>query len=71
MSSSPHLEPEDFPEHLMELYTFRRANPDPKETFFPNRSELILVKSGSEWINVDDATHDRSELQRVSYNFLS
>jgi len=70
MSTSPHLEPDEYPEHLRELYTFRRMNPDPKLAFFPNRPEHRLIKSGSEWFNVD-AVHDRDELQDVSTVFLN
>jgi len=64
MSMSPHLEPDNFPEHLRQLYTFRRANPDPKLSFFRNRSNLRFIRSGSEWINVD-AMHDGRELQEI------
>jgi len=57
---------------MLELYKHRRKNPDPKQAFFPKGPELRLVKSGSEWINVDDMRHDSTtELQHVSGTFLS
>jgi len=71
MSTQPHLEPDEYLEHLRELYTFRRAtvNCNQKETFFPNRPEFRFIRSGSESINVD-AIHGRNELQDIHWVFL-